>query len=161
MGASGYQMGQWKNQALWSHRLSIFEELGWEILAEIKHIVVGQHTIKENNMTIDWAYLRKGWASCKKAQEFLEQEQITIEELLDARKNRIEVQQAWDIVKGAENISVAKGKKVVHFSQVADEKEAVLKRVMGPSGNLRAPTLRIKDQFVVGFNPEMYEEKFK
>ena len=112
-------------------------------------------------MNIDWAYLRKGWASCKKAQEFLEQEQITIEEVLDARKNRIEVQQAWDIVKEAKEISVAKGKKGVKFSLVANEKEAVLKRVMGPSGNLRAPTLRFNDQFIIGFNPEMYEEKFK
>lgn len=50
---------------------------------------------------------------------------------------------------------------MVNFSQVADEKEEVLKRVMGPSGNLRAPTLRINDQFIIGFNPEMYEEKFK
>ncbi len=65
------------------------------------------------------------------------------------------------MIKEAENISVAKGKKVVHFSQVTEEKEAVLKRVMGPSGNLRAPTLRIKDQFIIGFNPEMYAEKFK
>ena len=84
-----------------------------------------------------------------------------IEEIVDARKNRIEVQQAWDIVKEAKKISIAKGKKVVNFPQVADEKEAVLKQAMGPSGNLRAPTLRINDQFVIGFNPEMYEEKFK
>ena len=80
---------------------------------------------------------------------------------MDARKNRIEAQQAWDIVKEAKNISVAKGKKVVNFSQIADEKEDVLKRIMGPSGNLRAPTFRIKDQFIVGFNLEMYEEKYK
>jgi len=86
---------------------------------------------------------------------------MIIEEILDARKNRIEGQQAWDIVKEAKEISVAKGKKVVHFSQVKGEKEAVLKRVMGPSGNLRAPTLRINNQFVIGFNPEMYAEKFK
>ena len=86
---------------------------------------------------------------------------MTIAEVLDARKNRIEAQQAWGILKEATTISVAKGKKVVCFSQVAEEKEAVLKGAMGPSGNLRAPTLRIKDQFIVGFNPELYEEKFQ
>ena len=80
---------------------------------------------------------------------------------MDARKNRIEAQQAWDLIKGAENISVAKGKKVVIYFPLTDEKEDVLKRVMGPSGNLRAPTFRIKDQFIVGFNLEMYEDKFK
>ncbi|MCK5912439.1 MAG: hypothetical protein KAG12_01075 [Desulfuromusa sp.] len=50
---------------------------------------------------------------------------------------------------------------MVNFSQVGDEKEDVLKRVMGPSGNLRAPTFQIKDQFIVGFNLGMYEDKFK
>ncbi len=69
--------------------------------------------------------------------------------------------QAWDLIKGAEHIRAAKGKKVVHFSQIADEREAVLKGIMGPSGNLRAPTFRIKNQFIVGFNLEMYEKKFK
>jgi len=54
-------------------------------------------------------------------------------------------------------ITVAKGKKVLQFAAVAAEKEAVLQQVMGPSGNLRAPTYRVKDQFVVGFNLELYE----
>lgn len=71
------------------------------------------------------------------------------------------MQQAWDIIKEAKDISVAKGKKFILFSQVADNKEAVLKQVMGPSGNLRAPTLRVKDHFVVGFNPELYEKTFQ
>ncbi len=74
---------------------------------------------------------------------------------------RIEAESAWDIVKTAEHISVAKGKKVVSFDRSAMVAEDVLKHVMGPSGNLRAPTLRLGDQFVVGFNLEMYEEKFK
>jgi hypothetical protein len=29
---------------------------------------------------------------------------------------------------------------------------------MGPSGNLRAPTYRAGDQFVIGFNAELYED---
>ena len=42
------------------------------------------------------------------------------------------------------------------FDAVAEAKEAVLNQVMGPSGNLRAPTYRVKDTFVVGFNPDLY-----
>jgi hypothetical protein len=30
---------------------------------------------------------------------------------------------------------------------------------MGPSGNLRAPTLQIGDRFIIGFNAEMYEKE--
>jgi hypothetical protein len=47
------------------------------------------------------------------------------------------------------------------FSDVAGEEDAVLKQVMGPSGNLRAPTFQIGQEFVIGFHQEMYEEKFK
>ena len=55
-------------------------------------------------------------------------------------------------------MAVAKGKKVERFTQVAGEKSAILKSVMGPSGNLRAPTYRVKDQFIVGFNTDLYED---
>jgi len=112
-------------------------------------------------MKIDWAYLRKGWTSCKKAQEFLEQAGIEIDEVVDARKQKIDASQAWDTVAQAGIITVAKGKKVVVFSNVAAEEDAVLKQVMGPSGNLRAPTFRIGQDFVIGFHQDMYEEKFK
>ncbi|MCK4502536.1 MAG: hypothetical protein KAU22_05835 [Desulfuromonadales bacterium] len=81
--------------------------------------------------------------------------------MVDARKNRIEPGQAWDIVKDSKIINVAKGKKVVRFDAIINEQEEVLKKIMGPSGNLRAPTLRVGDEYVVGFNLELYEERFK
>lgn len=80
---------------------------------------------------------------------------------MDARKQKIDSGQAWELLSGAEQLTVAKGKKVVAFDSVAAEEEAVLKNVMGPSGNLRAPTFKIGDTFVVGFHQEMYEEKLK
>ena len=64
-------------------------------------------------------------------------------------------------MKSASSVAVAKGKKVQTFTTGAEEKDALLKIAMGPSGNLRAPTYRFKDQFVIGFNPELYEETFK
>jgi len=56
---------------------------------------------------------------------------------------------------------VAKGKKVQRFETVGEEKEAVLKNVIGPSGNLRAPTYRVGNQYVVGFNLDLYQEWVK
>ena len=65
---------------------------------------------------------------------------------------------AWDLLKEAEQIIVAKGKKVQTFAAPAGDREEVLHQVMGPSGNLRAPTLRRGDRFLIGFHEQAYEE---
>lgn len=64
-------------------------------------------------------------------------------------------------MKTAKSVTTAKGKKVLRFERVAEEKEAIMQQVMGPSGNLRAPTYRVKDEFVVGFNSDLYEDWVK
>ena len=48
----------------------------------------------------------------------------------------------------------------VEWNPASDDKANILKDVIGPSGNLRAPTWRIGNEFIVGFNPELYEEVF-
>lgn len=83
---------------------------------------------------------------------------MTIAEVVDARKVKIPADQAWDQLKAAGTISVAKGKKMLKFDVATAAKDEILKRVMGPSGNLRAPTYRVGDTFVVGFNLDLYEE---
>ncbi len=84
---------------------------------------------------------------------------MKIAEAADARQEKFTAERAWDLLKDAESIAVAKGKKVIKFQSPAD-RDAVLQQVMGPSGNLRAPTLKIGEQFVVGFNGELYQEVF-
>ncbi len=79
-------------------------------------------------------------------------------EVVDARKVKIPADEAWQILKDGSLINVAKGKKVLKFNAATDDKDEILKRVMGPSGNLRAPTYRVGDNFVVGFNPDLYED---
>lgn len=80
---------------------------------------------------------------------------------MDAHKSKINEQQAWALVKDAKEVVIAKGQKTVQFAHVSEQQEDILKQMMGPSGNLRAPTLRIAGQFVVGFNAEMYSAIFK
>jgi len=62
----------------------------------------------------------------------------------------------------ANDLYVAKGKKVVHLNLKKEpaSDEEILKLILGPSGNLRAPTLRTGKKLVVGFNQEMYEGLF-
>lgn len=79
---------------------------------------------------------------------------------MDATKTKIDKDAAWAMLKGAKAIAVAKGKKVQNFNPSQDDQEAILKSAMGPSGNLRAPTYRVKDQYVIGYNAELYESTF-
>jgi len=94
------------------------------------------------------------------AQEFLESKRVETENVVDAKKAKFDENAAWALLKEATSISIAKGKKVQKLTP-ADGKELVLKHAMGPSGNLRAPTYRVKDQFIIGFNEELYEDWVK
>ena len=63
-------------------------------------------------------------------------------------------------MESASLILTGKGKKRQEWYPASDDKVTILKDVIGPSGNLRAPTWRIGNEFIVGFNPELYEEVF-
>lgn len=81
--------------------------------------------------------------------------------MTDAGKQRFDADQAWELLKEAESVTIAKGKKFQKFVPATDGREAVLKGAMGPSGNLRAPTYRVGKAFVIGFNPELYDQWLK
>ena len=55
---------------------------------------------------------------------------------------------------------VAKGKKVVTFDLRKDlpDDETLLAHLLGPTGNLRAPTLRRGKTLYVGFSEDAYRE---
>jgi len=86
---------------------------------------------------------------------------VSIKDVVDAKTTRFDVDAAWALLKSAKTVTVAKGKKVQTFAVAADDKAAILQQAMGPSGNLRAPTYRVKDRFVIGFNADLYEDWVK
>ena len=53
---------------------------------------------------------------------------------------------------------MAKGKSVVTFQPNEDDRESMLKAVLGRSGSLRAPTIRTGDVFYVGYNDTLYTD---
>ena len=61
------------------------------------------------------------------------------------------------MIQNANSIHVAKGKKMIRWNPKTDTREEILKTVMGPSGNLRAPTWQIDQDFLIGFSPEQYQ----
>jgi len=81
---------------------------------------------------------------------------VTIKITVDARKERIDADAAWTLLESAAVITTAKGKKVQAFNPRSDDKAEILKHVMGPSGNLRAPALRVKESFFIGFSEDLY-----
>ena len=82
-------------------------------------------------------------------------------EVVDAKQTRFDEEAAWELLKTAKTVTVAKGKKGQNFTAVADQKQDILQQAMGPSGNLRAPTYRVKDRIVIGFNADLYDEWVK
>lgn len=76
----------------------------------------------------------------------------------DAKKERIGEKEALALAREASEILVAKGKKTVRVDMKKDapSDEDLLKLLLGPSGNLRAPTLRKGKTLLVGFDPEAY-----
>lgn len=56
----------------------------------------------------------------------------------------------------AAKVIVAKGKKVTSFTPKGEPSDDVVDAMLGPTGNLRAPTLRTGKTVIVGFNEEEY-----
>jgi len=82
---------------------------------------------------------------------------MEIKETVEARKQKIEGDDAWAILAGSDELIVGRGKKFQVFDPKKDDKKAILKVCLGRTGNLRAPTLKLGKRVVVGFNDEMYE----
>ena len=55
-----------------------------------------------------------------------------------------------------DTLIVAKGRKVATFGLSGEPGEAMVDAMLGPTGNLRAPTVRSGRTLLVGFNEEQY-----
>ncbi|MEZ5557952.1 MAG: hypothetical protein R3E86_05320 [Pseudomonadales bacterium] len=61
---------------------------------------------------------------------------------------------------GAKRLIVAKGRKVSEFAGGRSAGDDAVAAMLGPTGNLRAPTLRVGETLVVGFNEDAFKELF-
>jgi len=89
----------------------------------------------------------------------LEASSIDVKEQVPASK-KLQASDAKELLKAASKLVVAKGKKVTEFKGAdARGKEAVA-AMLGPTGNMRAPTLKVGKTLLVGFNDEVYSGVF-
>lgn len=65
---------------------------------------------------------------------------------------------ALALARDASRVVVAKGKKVLEFKISGEPADEVVDAMLGPTGNLRAPTLRAGKTLLVGFDQAQYEK---
>ena len=77
---------------------------------------------------------------------------------MNAKKAPIAGEAALAVLRDVDDLYVTKGKKVVHVDLRAGRppKAELLGLLLGPSGNLRAPTVRRWRTLVVGFDESTY-----
>jgi arsenate reductase-like glutaredoxin family protein len=100
--------------------------------------------------------------TCTRAQEFLELNNIEAEDVADARKKGMGRVEALILAKTVNEIYSFKGKKVTHINMWKDHpsEQMVLDALLGPTGNLRAPTMKVGEVLLVGFNEEHFSDVF-
>lgn len=98
--------------------------------------------------------------SCKKAQGFLEQNELNVAETTDAAKEKKGRAEALALAHSVRTLIVARGKthRVVDMRKDAPDDDKLAGLLLGPSGNLRAPTLRRGDTLYVGFSESAYQQ---
>ena len=66
--------------------------------------------------------------------------------------------EAARMAREASKVVVAKGKKVTEFKPGGKAAAEVVAAMLGPTGNLRAPTARVGKVVLVGFNEDAYSD---
>jgi hypothetical protein len=97
--------------------------------------------------------------TCAKTQGFLARHKVTVGTQADAKKATVKGDAALGVLKGVDELYVAKGKRVVHVDLRHDKppRAELLALLLGPTGNLRAPTLRKGRTLIVGFDEATYK----
>ena len=77
-------------------------------------------------------------------------------------KSRLGPKDALRLASEATTVIIAKGKKIVTFSMKKDrpDDDTLLSHMLGPTGNLRAPTIVKGKTLLVGFNDDVFAEQF-
>jgi len=80
---------------------------------------------------------------------------IAVVEQVSASK-KLQAEDAKALLSDASQLIVAKGKKVQEFDVGGVPSADAVQAMLGPTGNLRAPTARVGKTLIVGFNEETY-----
>lgn len=80
---------------------------------------------------------------------------------MDAKKSTLGKADALALLKKADELYAAKGKNVVHLDLKSASLDEAVALMLGPTGNLRAPTLVRGKTILVGFDEATYQKVLK
>jgi hypothetical protein len=80
--------------------------------------------------------------------------------VVDANKQRLGRDQALQLARSVHRVIAARGKKTVVFDMKTDppDDDTLAAHILGPTGNLKAPTLRLGQTLLIGFGDEAYRQ---
>ena len=90
----------------------------------------------------------------------MDESQIVPAEITSASK-KLPREAAVSLARGASRVIVAKGKQVQVFETDGTAPRAAVDAMLGPTGNLRAPVLRVGKTVLVGFNQESWSRALR
>jgi len=76
---------------------------------------------------------------------------------VNAKNQTLSGDDAWELVANADKVYVASGKNIIEFDPSTVSKEEILKKIIGRTGNLRAPALKRGNDYFIGFNTDLYD----
>lgn len=85
----------------------------------------------------------------------MEANDIAIKETIPASR-KLQADDAAELLGKASKLIVAKGKKISEFKLTDAEHDEAVAAMLGPTGNLRAPTAKVGKTILVGFNDDAY-----
>ena len=95
--------------------------------------------------------------TCTKASKFMDAHEIQAREVVPASR-RLARDEAVRLARQAKKIVVARGNTVTEFDGGGKVTDEAVDAMLGPTGNLRAPTLRVGTTLLVGFDERSYRD---
>lgn len=89
----------------------------------------------------------------------MEASKIEVTEKTPASR-KLQESDSRDLLGKATKLIAMKGKKVTEFNVAKEITEDAVAAMLGPTGNLRSPTIRLGKKLLVGFNQEIFEREF-
>ena len=87
----------------------------------------------------------------------MDDHKIEAKEIVSASK-KLGAKDAAALAKAATRVVVAKGSTVRELSPGASPGKDLVEAMLGPTGNLRAPCIRVGKTLLVGFNADAYSD---
>ena len=89
----------------------------------------------------------------------MEANNIKIAETVSANQ-KLQASDAKLLLGSASRLVAMKGKKVAEFNLLDKVNKDSVDAMLGPTGNLRAPTIRVGSTYLVGYNEEIFSAEF-